>query len=300
MDKITTPLCIKTYFGVVDFYTSLCYYILVKIFSLGGQSVSNSNNKNGDYIVIHKETVVNYFFMSVLGISFALFIVMLLSSGYKMLSNKQGIDYNLIASYKDDYLNVHYPIPGGDWVMAEVDTTEISETINASMGEDEYFSIDDDKLTEEVLSLICFTETGSESEEAGYRQFMSFTFMPNEGYKDESLLKFATAYFEESMKNSGDYKSQTLTSSSLDEFGGVMLKMEVVQEVESEKADGTVEKTDMKTYYTQYVQVVGENIATATYGCLTEDNSVDIYMQYFLNNIVTEKSLTMSSSDLSE
>ena len=35
------------------------------------QTQSNSNNKNGDYIVIHKETVVNYFFMSVLGISFS-------------------------------------------------------------------------------------------------------------------------------------------------------------------------------------------------------------------------------------
>ena len=253
----------------------------------------SNNNKNGDYIVIHKETVSNYFFMSVLAIAFAVFLVMLGNSAFNMVNNKPTLNPDLITSYKDDHLNIYYPIPGADWVMAEVDTTEISATVNESMGEDEYFSLEDDKLTKEVLSSICFTGAG-EGEDSGFRQFMSFTFMPNSGYPDGELLDFAISYFEKTMADSGTYVSQTITDSYLDENGGVMMKMEVVQAVEDEE---TSKETNMTTYYTQYVKVVGENLATVTHGSIFEDDSVDMYLQYFLNNITTEKSLLSEETE---
>jgi hypothetical protein len=145
---------------------------------------------NGEFLVLHKETIVNYFFISVLVLAFALFIGLLVNGILKMNREEYtGIDANLMATYTDEFLNITYAVPGADWVMAKVDTTEISETVDASKGSDGYFSIEDDALTEEVLSSICFTEAGET--EAGYLQFMSFTFKPDVEYKgDEYKVYF--------------------------------------------------------------------------------------------------------------
>ena len=67
-----------------------------------------------------------------------------------------------------------------------------------------------------------------------------------------------------------------------------MMKMRVNQKVDGE-TEGTTE--DKETYYTQYVKRIGKNIGVITYGSLMEDNTVDKYLQYFLNNVRTEKSL---------
>ena len=255
----------------------------------------NSENKkklenNGEFLVLHKETMVNYFFISVLVISFALFIGLLVNGLVKM--NREtytGIDGSLMATYTDEFLNISYAVPGENWVMAEVDTTEISETVDASKGSDGYFSIEDDELTEEVLSCICFTEAGET--EAGYLQFMSFTFKPDVTYVGDEFKEFCESDFQRSLESSGEYLSYELTSSVEDESGGILMKAKIVQTVQVDDENGEKVESDEATYYTQYVKRVGKNIATATYGCIIEDNTVDEYLQYFISSIVTEKSL---------
>ena len=245
---------------------------------------------NGEFFVIHKETVINYFFTSVLVISFAVFLVLMISSFIKANPKEYtGINSDLMTSYTDEYLNLSYAIPGENWVMAKVDTTEKSATIDASKGDDGYFSIEDDELTEEVLSCICFTDVGET--DGGYRQFMSFTFKPDVSYEGDEFVSFCESDFQRTLENSGDYKSLELLGSSKDESGGILMKAKIIQTVNLKDSNGETVESYEATYYTQYVKRVGKNIATATYGCIIEDNTVDDYLRFFINSIVTEKSL---------
>ena len=250
-----------------------------------------TGNSN-EYIVIHKETFTNYFFVSVLVIALGLFVALLVAGAGKMIAQgNKVIDGNLIAYYQDDLLNIHYPIPGGSWAQVEFDTTEIEKTIKESMGEDNYFSIDDDVLTSEVISMLGVNEYTVDNTEdggvidtsAGIREFMSFTFMPDMGYTGDEFVEYCKALFEKSIQESGNLENYNLYSVKEDEYNGVMMKMLVMQVTDS----GSLEKT----YYTQYIKKLGKNIGTITYGSLIEDESVDPYLQYFLNNVRTEKSL---------
>ena len=55
----------------------------------------------GEYIVIHKETFVNYFFVSVLVIALGLFVALLVSGITKTaIQNSKVIDTNLISYYR--------------------------------------------------------------------------------------------------------------------------------------------------------------------------------------------------------
>ena len=246
----------------------------------------------GEYIVIHKETFVNYFFVSVLVIALGLFVALLVSGITKTaIQNSKVIDTNLISYYQDDLLNIHYPIPGGSWSFVEFDKSEIEATIKESMGDDNYFSMDDDVLTKEVISMLGVNETNPGTTESGeslenvggIREFMSFTFMPDMGYKDEEFIEYCKALFEKSIEESGNIDNYNLFSTEQDEYNGVLMKMLVMQVTD----DGSFEET----YYTQYVKPIGKNIGIITYGSLINDETVDPYLQFFLNNVLTEKSL---------
>ena len=243
----------------------------------------------GEYIVIHKETFVNYFFVSVLVIALGLFIALLVSGVIKTIAqNSKVIDTNLIQYYEDELLNIHYPVPGGSWSFVEFDKSEIEDTIKESMGEDEYFSIDDDVLTKEVISMLGVNETLSDSAESsdnvgGIREFMSFTFMPDMGYTGDEFIEYSKALFEKSIEESGNIDNYDLYFTEKDEYQGVLMKMLVMQVTDS----GSLEET----YYTQYIKKIGKNIGVITYGSLINDETVDPYLQFFLNNVLTEKSL---------
>lgn len=243
--------------------------------------------ENKDYIIIHKETVINYFFMSILAIAAVIFIVLLVKSVYSMsVKDNKLIDSNLVAYYNDEFLNITYPIPGGNWVMGELDTSGIEEVTKKSSGEDNYFSLDDDVLSEEVLSIICFNNEGVE----GYRQFMSFSFRPSVDYSGEEFIDYCVESFKRDIENSGDYKNYELISTSMDEYEGVLLKLILTETVSVEQDDGTTKESDEELYYTQYIKKVGKNMGIVTFGSIAEDNTVDVYLKYFLNNIITEKS----------
>lgn len=243
----------------------------------------------GEYIVIHKETLVNYFFVSVLVIALGLFITLFISGLSKMIAQSNKIiNTDLITYYQDDLLNIHYPIPGGNWALVEFDTTEIEETVNESAGDDNYFSIEDDALTKEVISMLGVNETNSSTTESGdevggIREFMSFTFMPDMGYTGDEFIEYSKSLFEKTIEESGEIDNFNLYYAEKDEYEGILMKMLVYQATD----EGTMEET----YYTQYVKRIGKNIGTITYGSLIEDETVDPYLQFFLNNIVTEKSL---------
>lgn len=239
---------------------------------------------NGEYIVIHKETLVNYFFISVLLIALIIFLLLLFLSISRMFSSSNsGLNEDLISYFNDENLNITYPIPGGNWVLVNVEDTEAKETVEASWGSDNYFSIDDDTLTEEVLSLL----TINESSDTGFREFMTFTFMPDVAYQNEEFVSFCEEVFKKNIENSGTYDSFDIYSSIVDEYSGVLLKAKITQTIENE--DGTSIQED--TYYNQYIKRIGKNIGTITYGSLIEDDTVDKYLQYFFNNIYTEKGL---------
>lgn len=249
--------------------------------------MSNNIENNDDYIVIRKETIVNYFFSSLLIIAFIVFMILMVKSVVAMKnSNENELNSDLISYYFDDYLNITYPIPGGSWVMAETDTSGIEEVTKESAGSDNYFDFSEDSLTEEVLSNICFDEEGTE----GYRQFMSFSFRPSVEYEDDELLQYCIDSFKRDIENSGDYKSYELVSAKMDEYNGVLMKLRLTETISSKNEDGTTSEMDADLYYTQYIRNFDSNMGIITFGSIAEDNTVDIYLKYFLNNIITEKS----------
>ena len=252
----------------------------------------NVLQNNGEYFVIHKETVVNYFFTSILVLALGTFLALFLMGAIKMAtSNDEGIiNTDLVGWYTDEFLNMSYPVPNSDtWFGVEIDTTEISTVADESKGDDEYFSIDDDALTAEVISFLCFNQ----DEADGYREFMSFTFAPDFGYSGETFIQYCEEKFKKDMSEAGELVSYTLTGTTQDEYGGVMMDMTVVQNVQQENEDGTITETTATTYYVQYVKKVGKNIGYITYGSVMDDETVKPYLQFFLNNVITEKS-TMS------
>ena len=246
------------------------------------------------YIILHKETVVNYFFTSVLVLAFGVFIAMLITGLINMqIQDENYIDTSIVSYHQDELLNIHFPVPGGSWTYVDIDTTELSETVAASMGEDKYFSIDDDVLTEEVLSFLGVNEGTT-----GFREFMSFTFMPDVEYKGDEFTGFCESSFTENMESSGDFTRYELYDTEVDKYGGVVMKMQVFQNVNDEKSESGVREEE--THYTQYMRRIGKNIGVITYGSLVEDNTVDkstglllieYNLQYFLNNVISEKSL---------
>lgn len=239
------------------------------------------NNKKDDYIVIDKKKIENYFFVSVLVIALIVFLVFLGKGFVNMtVESDDHLHSELISYYNDENLNVYYPIPGGNWVMGQIEDEDVVDVVKESAGDDSYFDINTDSLTSEILSTIFFNEEGLE----GYRQFMSFTFKPLADYEEGEYLDYCVASFERDLKNSGDgtYKDYAFVSAEEDENGGVLLKAILTEEVIS--TDENTE-SEMSLYYTQYIQHIGKNMVTVTFGSIAEDNTVDKYLRYFLNNI---------------
>lgn len=247
-------------------------------------------NDKKEYIVIKKEKLVNLFFGGIL-VLLALFVVFVMTFNIRSIFNKvnaDGIDSSLIAYKDDSNLNIIYPYPGGNWVEGTLDTSGIESVVSESMGEDNIFDIDSDVLKEEVLSSICFNEEGL----GGYRQFMSFTFRPSVEVKDNTeFLSLCEESFKRDIENSGDYVSYNLVSGTLDDKGGVLMKLQLVENVTTKDEDGNEEQKEEVMYYTQYIKDLGVNTAIVTFGSIAEDNTVDIYLSYFLNNIVSTLSL---------
>ena len=114
--------------------------------------ILNKENRD-DYIVISKEKMVNYFFTSILALALVVFIVLMgkaIIVGFNSSSDDlvENIDMDLVSYYKDDFLNITYGIPGGNWGMAEIeDTSGIENVCIASAGEDGVFDIKEDTLT---------------------------------------------------------------------------------------------------------------------------------------------------------
>lgn len=243
-----------------------------------------------EYIMIKKETLVNVIFAGIFTL-LALFVAFAMYTNIMSAvnkSNEAGLDSSLIA-YKDDtFLNVIYPYPGGNWVEGTLDTSGIEEVVNESMGEDAIFDINSDVLTEEVISSICFNDEGLE----GYRQFMSFTFRPTvETKNDTEFLSYCEESFKKDIENSGDYVSYNLVSSSMDGTGGVLMKLELVEKITTRDEEGNDKESEEIMYYTQYIKNIGVNTAIVTFGSIAEDSTVDAYLSYFLNNIVSTLSL---------
>lgn len=252
-------------------------------------------SENG-YIMLNTQKLVDYFFYVVLCIGVLVFLILLIRGALNINVNS-GIRSELLSYYHDDYLNIQYPIPGGDWVMAELDMTGVDEVIEESSGEDKFFNIGEDSLSEELLSLICFNESGVE----GYRQFMSFTFKPNDksNYSnDDEFIDYCVASLQRDLDNSetdGEPADTTLLSAVMDDTGGVLVKMLVNETFVEESEDGsTVEYTE-PVFYTQYIMDLGANLGTVIFGSITEDNTVDQYLQFFMNNIVADDISSMTN-----
>jgi len=257
--------------------------------------MSNGKGRD-DYIVINKRKLEDYFFTSILCLAVLLFIVFMVKGMINIKNQPEGINPDLVSYYQDNNLNIMYPIPGGDWVMAQYDeeyTAFADEVINASKGEDSIFDIHTDMLSEEMVSLSCFVDDGVE----GYRQYMTFSFKQNTGYNEENFKEYCEGSLKRDImgETEGDgepYKNYKLISSAIDENGGALLKSVVTVEREITNEDGTTLKEDFDLYHTQYAIVVGENIASVTFGSIYEDNTVDEYLVFFLNNIKNVNSLS--------
>ena len=252
-------------------------------------------SENG-YIILNKQKIIDYFFYVVLCVGVLFFLFTFIRGALNINSNS-GIRSELISYYHDDYLNIQYPIPGGNWVMAELDLTGVDEVIKESYGEDKFFNISDDSLSEELLSLVCFNESGVE----GYRQFMSFTFKPdneNNYSNDDEFIDYCVASLQRDLDNSetnGEPADTTLLSAVMDDTGGVLVKMLVQESFTTENDDGTTTSYTEPVYYTQYITDLGANLGTVIFGSITEDNTVDQYLQYFMNNIIADDISTITN-----
>lgn len=255
------------------------------------------NENRDDYIVISKEKIVSYFFTSILALAMVVFLILMgkaIITGMNSDSDDllESIDMDLVSYYKDDFLNITYGIPGGDWGMAQIeDTTGIENVCLASAGEDGVFDIKSDILAEEVISSVCLlsgTEGGQD-----FHQFMSFTFRPSTELKGNDFVEYCIKSFERDMKVAEGSKAKDnfkITESKLVDENSVLLKMICYETVEREENGKTISE-EYPTYYTQYIRKVGKNIAIATFGSINEDNTVDNYMIFFLRSIFTDEDL---------
>ncbi len=270
-----------------------------------------------DEIVISKKQVENLFFTSI----WILFIVWFVGSfisglkGAAEVITDDSLDTSFLSAYTDIDLGVNYPIPGGTWGMASLDNTELETTVAASVGEDGVFDIATDRLEEEVLSLLLFNTGSSET----YNQFMSFTFKAaDEALTESEMEAYASESFIRDMNSSGVYVNAEVTEVYTDEYGGVFVKgivketvntsnmptedientmsSDMTEYLESESLeeyssfdeslvteDAVYEETEL--YYTQYLKPFGANMVTITFGSVLYDDTVDEYLQLFLNNV---------------
>ena len=260
--------------------------------------MSNISKDNGEIVIrLNKEKVSNTFFMGVLVVAALLFLYILIRgiivTTSNIITDFGEISPSLISAYYDEYLDLYYPCPGGNWGMGQIDSLEenVSRVIDASKGEDGYFDILEDALTEEIISSMWF-----DSDE--YRQYISFTFKPDISTDDESFKQYCQQMFQQDIDDSEATDEEgsvvnyhtILSTASMDAYGGVLMKMTLVNTYEDSE---TGEQTDIPLYLTRYCLRIGPNVADVTYGNLNEDDTIQAYLKYFLNNMIPNYSMNL-------
>lgn len=279
------------------------------------------NEKNrDDFIVIDKRKLEDKFFLSLFILVVIIFSIIMIR-GVTNVREKVGTDMmelnpEKMAQYSDSNLNIIYAVPGDTWGLAytsesdlesdlDVDvpegSTEVStetmgltveEIMSASRGDDGIFDIVTDALSAEILSSMYVNQTvGQEN-----KQFMSFTFRPDMGYNEGDFLEYCKASFERDLTQLNSASEELkfkLVDTDYKDKDSIMLKGIVTRKVYSEaKSEGEeVKLVDFDLHYTQYIKRIGKNLMIITFGSINEDNSVDVYLNYFANSVINKNSM---------
>ena len=279
------------------------------------------NEKNrDDFIVIDKRKLEDKFFLSLFILVVIIFSIIMIR-GVTNVREKVGTDMmelnpEKMAQYSDSNLNIIYAVPGDTWglaytsesklesdldvdvpegnseVTAEVEGLTVEEIMSASRGDDGIFDIVNDSLSAEILSSMYVNQTvGQEN-----KQFMSFTFRPDMGYNEDDFLEYCKASFERDLtqlNSSGEEVKFKLVDTDYKDKDSIMLKGIVTRKVYSEaKSEGEeVKLVDFDLHYTQYIKRIGKNLMIITFGSINEDNSVDVYLNYFANSVINKNSM---------
>lgn len=279
------------------------------------------NEKNrDDFIVIDKRKLEDKFFLSLFILVVIIFSIIMIR-GVTNVREKVGTDMmelnpEKMAQYSDSNLNIIYAVPGDTWglaytsesklesdldvdvpegnseVTAEVEGLTVEEIMSASRGDDGIFDIVNDSLSAEILSSMYVNQTvGQEN-----KQFMSFTFRPDMGYNEDDFLEYCKASFERDLtqlNSSGEELKFKLVDTDYKDKDSIMLKGIVTRKVYSEaKSEGEeVKLVDFDLHYTQYIKRIGKNLMIITFGSINEDNSVDVYLNYFANSVINKNSM---------
>ena len=279
------------------------------------------NEKNrDDFIVIDKRKLEDKFFRSLFILVVIIFSIIMIR-GVTNVREKVGTDMmelnpEKMAQYSDSNLNIIYAVPGDTWglaytsesklesdldvdvpegnseVTAEVEGLTVEEIMSASRGDDGIFDIVNDSLSAEILSSMYVNQTvGQEN-----KQFMSFTFRPDMGYNEDDFLEYCKASFERDLtqlNSSGEEIKFKLVDTDYKDKDSIMLKGIVTRKVYSEaKSEGEeVKLVDFDLHYTQYIKRIGKNLMIITFGSINEDNSVDVYLNYFANSVINKNSM---------
>ena len=226
---------------------------------------------------------------SSLGKGALFFVIGVLLAGFLYASalvfSNPPVDYSQLGSYTDENLNVMYAIPGGTWVMADIDTTDTKSQAALDAGEDKVFNLYLDRLSTEVISSAMFHplegyKESDKDEDVSYGQYLSFAFrgIP-EGYTD--TFNEDWSIWREYLDSSWEYDAVSQTGYSLvrstlyepDEYGGVYVTGEVSMPTE----DGN----SISQWISQYFTIVGKNLMVITFCSVEEDLTVLDYLQYF-------------------
>ena len=264
---------------------------------------SVKNNSNDLVITINKEKVVNTFFICVLVFAFIAFIFLLGRGIYRTVhvvetELSDEVNTELLSAYYDNYLDIYYAVPGGDWGMAMDDGIEpiLQRVTQESQGQDGYFDILGDMLTEEVLSSMWL-------ESIEKKQYVSYAFKPNSVYNSQDrndFITFCTETLKSDLASSDMEQLSTvdytydLYYTEMDELGGVLMKMKVINTYQDEE---TGELKDIEMYLMRYSVSLGVNVLDITYGCVNEDETIVPYLKYFAKSLIPNLSLetTMGS-----
>ena len=279
------------------------------------------NEKNrDDFIVIDKRKIEDKIFLSLFILVIIVFCIVMIR-GVTNVRDKVEIDMmelnpEKMAQYSDSNLNIIYAVPGDTWGLAytsesdlesdldvdapegstevstEVEGLTVEEIMSASRGDDGIFDIVTDALSAEILSSMYVNQTvGQEN-----KQFMSFTFRPDMGYNEGDFLEYCKASFERDLTQLNSASEELkfkLVDTDYKDKDSIMLKGIVTRKVYSEaKSEGEeVKLVDFDLHYTQYIKRIGKNLMIITFGSINEDDSVDVYLNYFANSVINKNSM---------
>lgn len=230
--------------------------------------MSKKKKGNKDIIVIEKNKMES--------ILMILFIVVLTFIGLRLIfgsintisnleSEKQLLESLNQNPFVDTDVNIILQYPG-DWVLSQIDDNILEEKkkVISESSNGKPFNILEDKLTEEVVSLLAVSNpTQLDDGSYTYSQFMSVSFMGDiEGMDKQEKLEGFTERFKENIliSNPDDVKNIEIVKSNFTPLGDMYIEL-------------NVEFESRTIRYGQYSMVVGKNIATGIMGSnLPEEN----------------------------